>query len=341
MADYTVFSTNGQYDHNTPAAYTKRNQDEHFSYSTTADDVLAPTIDEFDSYLDALLEGNNFDIPAVPTTIPQTFQLRDTDLFNCGPASTFTFSSSESSYDSRSTHSESSYGPPARDTVSHYPFSVDLDSEFQKFSVDTQAQILALDCIDRATFSAMPTGAYSPTNLAPVAAMSYDRRSSFSDYGPSTDNTGFFLSQLASYGTIAGATVSADQINAQLTELPSITLSPLMVDPQRGNSSKKYKCDVCTRAFDRAFNLKTHMDTHNPDRKKPFVCPHRSCHRAFSRKHDLGRHITSLHRNEATPLPSAESIGVGNAARKWCDICGKGSVGSRGACNCDESDSVK
>ncbi|KAJ7352270.1 hypothetical protein DFH08DRAFT_643391, partial [Mycena albidolilacea] len=51
-------------------------------------------------------------------------------------------------------------------------------------------------------------------------------------------------------------------------------------------------------AFARAYNLKTHMDTHDPNRLKPHVCPHRSCGRSFSRKHDLGRHLNSIHRDE-------------------------------------------
>lgn len=59
--------------------------------------------------------------------------------------------------------------------------------------------------------------------------------------------------------------------------------------------SKRYKCPSCERAFARAYNLKTHMATHDPHRLKSFVCRHQGCGRSFSRKHDLGRHYTSIH----------------------------------------------
>ncbi|KAF8321668.1 hypothetical protein DL93DRAFT_2093649 [Clavulina sp. PMI_390] len=59
--------------------------------------------------------------------------------------------------------------------------------------------------------------------------------------------------------------------------------------------SKRYQCPNCERAFARAYNLKTHMQTHDPHRVKSFVCRHVGCGRSFSRKHDLGRHYTSIH----------------------------------------------
>lgn len=37
------------------------------------------------------------------------------------------------------------------------------------------------------------------------------------------------------------------------------------------------------------------MATHDPHRVKSFVCRHTGCGRSFSRKHDLGRHYTSIH----------------------------------------------
>ncbi|KAI0815334.1 hypothetical protein BC629DRAFT_1243448, partial [Irpex lacteus] len=52
----------------------------------------------------------------------------------------------------------------------------------------------------------------------------------------------------------------------------------------------------CLLAFARAFNLKTHIQTHDPNRLKPYACQHKSCGRAFSRKHDLTRHLISIHR---------------------------------------------
>ncbi|CAG7846703.1 SubName: Full=Uncharacterized protein {ECO:0000313/EMBL:CCA71510.1} [Serendipita indica DSM 11827] len=72
------------------------------------------------------------------------------------------------------------------------------------------------------------------------------------------------------------------------------------VPPQSATDPrKKYQCPSCPRAFARAFNLKTHMATHDPNRLKPHVCHHTGCGRSFSRKHDLGRHLVSIHKDES------------------------------------------
>ncbi|KII85145.1 hypothetical protein PLICRDRAFT_78886, partial [Plicaturopsis crispa FD-325 SS-3] len=53
----------------------------------------------------------------------------------------------------------------------------------------------------------------------------------------------------------------------------------------------------CSRVFDRSWNLKSHVATHDRHHPKPHVCPHRSCGRAFRRKHDLKRHRDSIHQD--------------------------------------------
>jgi hypothetical protein len=79
------------------------------------------------------------------------------------------------------------------------------------------------------------------------------------------------------------------------------------------------------------------MATHDPNRLKPYVCTHRACGRSFSRKHDLGRHLISIHREESDSHTSASkvSIGVESGFRTWCDTCGKGYVG-KAECNCND-----
>lgn len=104
-------------------------------------------------------------------------------------------------------------------------------------------------------------------------------------------------------------------------------------DPRR-----KYPCNQCPRAFARAYNLKTHMATHDPLRPKPFTCHHAGCGRSFSRKHDLGRHLVSIHRDEVgggsayndNGSDSGSTTGevrIGVAGMKEginrCDACGK------------------
>lgn len=82
------------------------------------------------------------------------------------------------------------------------------------------------------------------------------------------------------------------------------------------------------------------MDTHNPDRPKPHVCPYRSCGRSFSRKHDLQRHRAAIHRDQGGSVSSITAddqklaIGVDRTQRAWCDACGKSRFGKEKACDC-------
>jgi len=112
-----------------------------------------------------------------------------------------------------------------------------------------------------------------------------------------------------------------------------------------GGPAKRFQCTQCERAFARAYNLNTHIATHDPDpsRSKPFPCPYPSCKtdggRSFSRKHDLQRHVASTHENEPEPITSTigengvrqtgalASLGLGTPGRKFrCDDCGRAFV---------------
>jgi ribosomal protein S26 len=111
---------------------------------------------------------------------------------------------------------------------------------------------------------------------------------------------------------------------------------------QDGGPVKRFQCTQCERAFARAYNLNTHLATHDPDpaRSKPFPCPYPSCKtdggRSFSRKHDLQRHVASTHENEPEPtidvnderqMGGLASLGLGTPGRKFrCDECGRAFV---------------
>lgn len=56
-----------------------------------------------------------------------------------------------------------------------------------------------------------------------------------------------------------------------------------------------YECHKCGKLFQRSYNHKTHLETHNPSRKKEYVCPHKDCDKQFVRKTDLDRHQKSVH----------------------------------------------
>ncbi|KAG0053159.1 hypothetical protein BGZ83_001569 [Gryganskiella cystojenkinii] len=49
----------------------------------------------------------------------------------------------------------------------------------------------------------------------------------------------------------------------------------------------------CDKSFTRAFNLRSHLNTHNGER--PHKCPEEGCDWDFVRRHDLDRHIKSKH----------------------------------------------
>ncbi|KAF9323117.1 hypothetical protein BG006_001746 [Podila minutissima] len=49
----------------------------------------------------------------------------------------------------------------------------------------------------------------------------------------------------------------------------------------------------CSKSFTRAFNLRSHLNTHNGER--PHKCPEEGCDWDFVRRHDLDRHVKSKH----------------------------------------------
>ncbi|KAI4129486.1 MAG: hypothetical protein LQ338_002203 [Usnochroma carphineum] len=61
-----------------------------------------------------------------------------------------------------------------------------------------------------------------------------------------------------------------------------------------------HECNVCGRLFKRSYNWKSHMETHNPDRKYPHPCTammgDTPCTKKFQRKTDLDRHHESVSR---------------------------------------------
>ena len=59
-----------------------------------------------------------------------------------------------------------------------------------------------------------------------------------------------------------------------------------------------HECAVCGKLFKRSYNWKSHMETHNPDRKYPHPCTAMigttQCTKKFQRKTDLDRHYDSV-----------------------------------------------
>ncbi|KAM0803062.1 hypothetical protein BDR22DRAFT_886943 [Usnea florida] len=60
-----------------------------------------------------------------------------------------------------------------------------------------------------------------------------------------------------------------------------------------------HECGTCGKLFKRSYNWKSHMETHNPERKYPHPCTamigNTPCTKKFQRKTDLDRHHDSVH----------------------------------------------
>ncbi|RMY33959.1 hypothetical protein D0865_14315 [Hortaea werneckii] len=65
------------------------------------------------------------------------------------------------------------------------------------------------------------------------------------------------------------------------------------------------QCDQCGKLFQRSYNLKAHLETHDPNRPQPNPCQYPGCNKRFVRRTDLVRHEQSVHlkmRNFICPL---------------------------------------
>ncbi|KAF2217077.1 hypothetical protein CERZMDRAFT_32776, partial [Cercospora zeae-maydis SCOH1-5] len=65
------------------------------------------------------------------------------------------------------------------------------------------------------------------------------------------------------------------------------------------------QCQQCGKMFQRVYNLRAHMMTHDPQREHPYACEYRGCAKSFVRRTDLVRHEHSVHlkaRNFACPM---------------------------------------
>jgi len=53
-------------------------------------------------------------------------------------------------------------------------------------------------------------------------------------------------------------------------------------------------CDHCGKLFQRSYNLKAHLETHDPNRDHPHECDYSDCDKRFVRRTDLVRHEQSV-----------------------------------------------
>jgi hypothetical protein len=288
------------------------NQGFDFFYAPA--DVAAPHPDLFEKELDSSLafapelqlqmlnvDLRNFDYSFLRTEMGHRGA--------AGPPSSITSGDSASGYrddESAYSYSQSGYSyHPSMDLL-----EMDMHSiQIEKARSDYLSQ-MAAGTVDPQSFATLP--------ISPVQA--------FSDYTPSVSskhssggNSPEYYPALEYKGPTAPPAAHSHKSTAEVTESH---------DPRR-----RFKCSYCPRSFARAYNLKTHLATHDPNRAKPHVCSHTGCGRSFSRKHDLGRHLFSIHREG-----QGTSVGVESGARSWCDSCGRGHVGGKSDCSCGGGD---
>ncbi|KAJ4483483.1 hypothetical protein J3R30DRAFT_3448881 [Lentinula aciculospora] len=63
-------------------------------------------------------------------------------------------------------------------------------------------------------------------------------------------------------------------------------------------SSARHQCNYCGKRFSRPSGLKIHITTHTGER--PYVCPVEDCHRSFSVRSNMRRHVRGVHQSLST-----------------------------------------
>ena len=107
----------------------------------------------------------------------------------------------------------------------------------------------------------------------------------------SKDNTAAYISEL--HATPDGR-LPRFEINSLLPSVTRIKKKRQRTTPEEAT----HDCKVCGKLFKRSYNWKSHMETHNPDRKYPHPCTamigDQPCTKKFQRKTDLDRHFDSV-----------------------------------------------
>ncbi|CAD6885217.1 unnamed protein product [Tilletia controversa] len=114
---------------------------------------------------------------------------------------------------------------------------------------------------------------------------------------------------------ILGSTTNATSANSHL---PGGSSSDgIMTTIWLPSGKRAFQCNVCQKQFDRAFNLRTHADTHKSvaerEKGKRFICPYNKgeadeCGKPFARKHDCIRHWKTVHGKAVSGASSAAAI---------------------------------
>ena len=102
---------------------------------------------------------------------------------------------------------------------------------------------------------------------------------------------------------VAGTFLSERRFATTLSDMNVLT-------PKRHAAPRLYECPTCHKLFDRAYNRKMHMTTHEAIEKRlrPFACPLETCDKKFARKHDRNRHYLGVHLRSRKGLGTAKKL---------------------------------
>lgn len=86
----------------------------------------------------------------------------------------------------------------------------------------------------------------------------------------------------------------------------------LATSAKRRARARLYECPICHKMFERSYNQRMHLDTHEAmeNRLKPFICPFPGCGKQFARKHDKNRHYQGVHLRARKTAPSTSPVSV-------------------------------
>ena len=96
------------------------------------------------------------------------------------------------------------------------------------------------------------------------------------------------------------------ELHTTVGRLPRFDMQPVLPSLNRIKKKRQrttpeeatHECKVCGKLFKRSYNWKSHMETHNPERKYPHMCTamigDTACTKKFQRKTDLDRHHDSV-----------------------------------------------